>query len=302
MLDVRIETFLELCHTMSYTKTAEHLFITQPAVTQHIQFLEKKYGVKLFEYRSKTLSLTRAGEALREMSMQMKVNSIAVSERLRMLQGKKESLKIGATKSIGDYIMPCILSDFIFIHPEAEVSLCVNNTRELLQELESGKIDAAFVEGFFSRNSYESRVLSHVPFFAVCGKNHPFSQGQVSFEKLTQETLFLREPGSGTRQIAMQILNEHNIALDDFHAVTEISSFAVIGELVRNNQGITFAYETVTKDWIEKGYVVPVSIEDFSAARAFRYVFTKNSLREQELLNFYQFCKDGSYFKSMPSI
>ena len=104
MLDFRLFTFLTLCETMSYTKAADRLHLTQPAVTQHVKYLEREFGAPLFHYASKSLSLTPEGELLRQYAVAVRADS----EKLRELIGKKKKrnrkLVFGATLTIGEYL------------------------------------------------------------------------------------------------------------------------------------------------------------------------------------------------------
>ena len=121
MLDFRMETFLTLCRTMNYTRTAEVLHITQPAVTQHIQYLQKHYGVKLFLYHDKRLTLTDAGQALRSAVLTMEHDEQELKRRLPLLEKGKARLRLGATLTVGEYALPSHLSRYMKAYPEVEV-------------------------------------------------------------------------------------------------------------------------------------------------------------------------------------
>ena len=97
MLDFRIDTFLAVCRSMNFTRAAEELHITQPAVSQHIRYLEKSYGVKLFDYQGKRLSLTTAGEALFSAAVTMKHDDLFLKKQLPMLGRGQKNLVLGAT-------------------------------------------------------------------------------------------------------------------------------------------------------------------------------------------------------------
>ena len=109
MLDFRMETFLVVCKAMNFTHAAEALHITQPAVSHHIHTLEEIYGVRLFEYRGKKLSLTRAGQELRQAAVTMKHDVQFLKERLNRLSDGENALAFGATLTIGEFVMPAPL-------------------------------------------------------------------------------------------------------------------------------------------------------------------------------------------------
>lgn len=136
MLDPRWNTFLVLCETMNYTRAAERLCLTQPAVTHHIHYLEDHYGCRLFSYEGKVLRLTEAGVKLREYTRSLAYNSRKVEE--SMMAPKPLSLRIGASKTIGEFVVAPKVERFLRDYPEASFSLIVDNTQVLLRMLEAG--------------------------------------------------------------------------------------------------------------------------------------------------------------------
>ena len=155
MLDFRIETFLCVCDCMNYTKASEILHITQPAVSQHIHYLEKYYGTKLFTIQGKKLKITSEGEILKRVSLKMKNDELRLKEHFLDMSKIFNELKFGATKTVGDFVIPNILSNYLFEYPDTHVSIKVANTKELLKCLEEGELDFALIEGYFSKREYD---------------------------------------------------------------------------------------------------------------------------------------------------
>ena len=141
-----METFLTVCQCMNFTRASEKLNITQPAVSQHIRFLEKHYNTKLFRYEGKKLQLTGAGEILRNASLTMKHDELSIQDEMLKAEEEKE-LRFGATRTVGDALMGNILERYLRKYPEARIHMEVDNTRELLLRLDEGEIDFALVEG-----------------------------------------------------------------------------------------------------------------------------------------------------------
>ena len=148
MLDFRMETFLAVCQCMNFTRASEQLNITQPAVSQHIRFLEKHYNTKLFRYEGKKLRLTGAGEILRNASLTMMHDEISMQSEMQKSE-EAEEIRFGATRTVGDTLMGGILEKYLREYPDADIHMVVENTRELLERLDDGRIDFALVEGFF---------------------------------------------------------------------------------------------------------------------------------------------------------
>ncbi len=244
-MDQRLETFLMLCATMNYRKAAEQLHLTQPAVTKQIQALEALYGVRLFTYDSRKLRKTAQGETLEIYAISQRYQDEELRRALK--RQEKTSLRIGATKSIGDYILPPQIGRFLQ-EPDNELFFTVDNTAHLLAQLEGGELDFVVLEGIFDKSRYESFLLRSEPYIGVCAKGHPFAGREVAMTELFSERLILREPGSGTRNILERELQQCGYTVEAFHANICISSFKLIRDLVRAGQGVSFLYEAVVKD------------------------------------------------------
>ena len=142
MLDFRIFTFLEVCKQMNFTKAAKKLNITQPAVSQHIRWLEKEYGIKLFEMEGKKLSLTEEGDLFRNAAMTFQHDEMYLKHKIQEIKKGKRRSYFGAALTIGDFILPRAAAEFIKMHPDTEVSIRIANTEDLF---ESAQIRARLI-------------------------------------------------------------------------------------------------------------------------------------------------------------
>ena len=274
MIDTRIETFLTLCRVMNYRKTAELLNMTQPAVTQHIHFLEEQYGCKLFSYDRRTLTMTKEAELLQKYAENVLYQEKKLKAELEHSEGV--SLSIGATKTIGEYVIDKHISAFLS-EPKNSISVNVENTETLLSELSAGKLDFALIEGYFDKSRYCSRLYRKETFIGLCGKNHPFANKTVPIDKIWRENLILREEGSGTRDILGQLLTEHNHSFAEFERVTTISNFGLIAKLLENNNCITFAYRAVGEN---NNVLAEFRVKGWDVFREFNYVYLDTPFSE----------------------
>ena len=231
-MDQRLETFLTVCATMNYRKAAEQLHLTQPAVTKQIQALEALYGVRLFTYDSRKLRKTPQGETLEIYAISQRYQDEELRRALK--RQEKTSLRIGATKSIGDYILLPQIIRFLK-EPDNELFFTVDNTAHLLAQLEGGELDFVVLEGIFDKSRYESFLL-------------------VPMDELFSERLILREPGSGTRKILERELMQCGYTVEAFRANICISSFKLIRHLVSEGCGVSFLYEAVVKNDAQFGH------------------------------------------------
>ena len=125
---------------MNFTRASEQLNITQPAVSQHIRFLEKHYNTKLFHYEGKKLRLTGAGEILRNASLTMMHDEISMQSEMQKSE-EAEEIRFGATRTVGDTLMGGILEKYLREYPDADIHMVVENTRELLERLDEKKAE-----------------------------------------------------------------------------------------------------------------------------------------------------------------
>ncbi len=293
MLDYRYETFLVLSKLGSFTKTAQYLHITQPAVSQHIKYLEEYYGGKLFYYEGKSLMLTERGKLLNDFAITMSSDSQRIKELLCNKNIQNLPLRFGATLSIGEYIMPKILSKLIKKHVNLKITMLVDNTQVLLEKLRDGRINFVFLEGFFDKSKYDSEVFSVENFIPICSPKFPLANKTITFNEIFNHRLIIRENGSGTRRIFEQILLEHNSTLENFQNIAVVGNMNAIKQLVLNSLGITFLYKAVVEDELLNNEICEINIDQFAAKRDFSFVFLKNSLNKVEYLNWLKFFKEA---------
>ena len=168
MLDFRMDTFLAVCRHRNYTRAAEELNITQPAVTQHIQYLQSYYGVKLFSYQNKRLALTEEGELLRNAALCMLHDEEKLKRDVKDLRLGRRSIRFGATLTIGEYLLPERLAAYMKRNPRVDVHMLVENTQILLRMINDGELDFAVVEGYFRKSEYDYIIWSQEPYVCVC--------------------------------------------------------------------------------------------------------------------------------------
>lgn len=291
MLDFRHETFLTLCSCRSYTKAAEILHLTQPAVSQHMKHLEELYGCRLIDTSNRKIRLTQQGEQLREFAMTVFSDAKHFKENIQSPQTAPMQFSFGATLSIGEYVMPGILSRLLNRYPDLKIHMSVANTQVLLERLNSGELDFIVVEGLFDQSQYDSTLFSLERFVPVCSPKSELAQGAASFKKLTESRLILREQGSGTREIFENILQKNNYSLHAFQKVIEIGNMAAIKKMVADDLGITFLFEVAGRKEIEEGRLAVIHIPGFSEQREFNFVLLKDSYFRSRYLTIYELLK-----------
>lgn len=291
MLDFRVNTFIELCRTKNYTKTAENLHMTQPAVTQHIKYLEDFYSCKLFNYDKRILKMTEQGKMLYKYLLTLISDEKKVKEDILELNTSNRVLRLGATLTIGEYIVPKILEKISEEYPHIDINIMVKDTTELLEELKKGSIEFALVEGFFEKTDFDSYVFAKEKFVGICSKESEFANKKCSFVDLLDKRLILREKGSGSRGIFEKILYDNNLSIKNFKNRYEIENINVIKELVKKDAGISFIYKKAVSKEIEEEKIAIIDIKGRVEEREFNFVFLKNSFHKKEYKNWYSIIK-----------
>ena len=291
-----MKTFLAVCRQKNYTRAAEELNITQPAVTQHIQYLQDYYGVKLFVYANRQLTLTREGELLREAAIAMYHNEEKLKRDFSDLQAGHRSLRFGATRTIGEYVIPLQLAHFMKENPQVRIHMVVENTEKLLGMVDDGSLDFAIVEGFFRKSEYDCMLWSREPFICVCAPDYPLPSPNPTLEDLMGERLIFRSSGSGSREVLVRTLEQQNRHLSDFKSLVEISDLYAIKEMVRTGCGITFLYRRAAEKELAEGTLIQVPVRDLDIRHEFNFIWRKNSIFEQEFRDYCrQLFPEGSW-------
>ena len=282
MLDFRIETFLSVCRHMSFTAASEELHITQPAVSQHIRFLEKTYGCPLFLRDGKRIALTPAGKVLLRTMGSLRNDEKALVRRMQEAGSQGKTLVFGATRTTGEYAILPALSQYLKQHPDVNVQVRYGNTQMLVDLLHAGEIDFALVEGYVSLDDFDILVDRVEPYLPVCAKGHVFQKPVSSLRDLLGERLLIREKGSGTREILEKYLSAFNLSVSDFSHYAQVENMHSIVGLLLQDCGIAFVYQAAVQDLLKEGKVKVIPISDFQMHHEFTFIWSKNSCFAQK--------------------
>lgn len=282
MLDFRIQTFLSACKHMNFTSAADELHITQPAVSQHIRYLEQLYNTQLFIREGKKIELTMAGKILLSTMTVLRNDERAMIKRMQQCNNIKKKLTFGVTMTIGEYVIATPLARYLKKHPETDIHIKSGNTSELLELLHNGDLDFALVEGYFKPDDYETIVYQANNFIPVCAASHSFAKETIELKDLLQERLILREMGSGSREILVKNLSVHDIDVTDFASTVIVENMHTIVNLLVQDCGITFLYEAAVREELKQGIVKPIPLPSFHMTHDFTFLWNKGSAFSEE--------------------
>ncbi len=290
MLDFRIQTFLAVYKYKSYTKAAEHLNLTQPAVSQQIQHLENEYGSKLIEYSSRTLKLTLAGELFLKYCMNAAVNESMLTKKINEAKRGSKSLSFAATMTIGEFTLESVIAEFTQKFSAHSITMYVDNTQAVTDMLHEGSIMFALVEGLFSKTDFKSRLYKMARFIAVASCENPLAlKKEVQLDELLDHRLIIREKGSGSREILERGLFDKNFTLESFESTIEIGNVNIMKTLVKSSDAVSFMYEDCVRKEIKEGSLKEIKISGFDIMREFNFIYVENDIINEELDEYYEF-------------
>jgi DNA-binding transcriptional LysR family regulator len=208
-----LSVFFAIAETGSLTASARRLHISQPALSRELKIFEDRLGVALFERHPKGMRLTQAGEVLREYARRLfeleRAAEAAVGEIVGATRGR---LAIGASNTIGTYVLPSVLAAFRRERPEVRVSLFVGNTEQVSQGVVDMRFMLGFIEGPLHLKGLRTVIFERDEIAPVASPDHAlFRKRHLSAADLSGEPLLVREPGSGTRELIADTLRRHGI-------------------------------------------------------------------------------------------
>lgn len=288
MQDIKIETFITVCEYQNFTKASDRLGLTQPAVSRQMKSLEDYYGVPLFHFEGKKFFLTQAGKTLYHFAKNMQNDEMKLKKQLK--EPAVFPLHLGSTPTPGEFLLPNILSSYLKKYPTPNVSLIIQNTEFLLEQLNNGKIDLAIVEGNFPKKEYEYVLFSNQNYLPICAFHQifPETKSQIPIENLLSQTLIIREPGSGNREILEYSLKRQNLSLSDFSSIIETNHIQVQKSLVQQGCGIAFLFEAAIE---AENNFQKIPVFGFPLQHEFNIIWRKNSFFQetyQQLAQYFQ--------------
>lgn len=243
MFDFRLKVFYTVAKRLNFTKAAAELFITQPAVTKHIHELENHFKTSLFERSgNKKIILTVAGETLLQHTERLfEVYRGLEHDMSLLIQNHSGILRIGASTTVAQYVIPGILAQFHQKFKDVTVNLIAGNTEDIEQALLNKELDLGIVEGF-SRNPqirYDEFLDDEI--VLVSSYTNPFiKKDTIKPAELRKYNLLLREPGSGTLEVIAHALKTHHIKLSDLNVEMQLGSTESIKSYLLHSNCLAF--------------------------------------------------------------
>jgi len=274
MIDIRLYTLLAVVEFKSYTRAAEHLSLTQPAVTQHIKQLEKELDIKIFTRVGKEIKPTNEGNIV----IQYARRNIALYERMKqsILDERRHvrRLTVGITHTAESNAVAEVLGRYSCKNPGTTITIISDSINNLYNMLKNYEIDLAVVEGKVRDPSINSLLLDTDALMLVVSNNNPLAKkSMVTINELKKQPLILRRPSSGTRNLFAAHLESKNMSLDDFNVILEVDNIATIKDLIKRDIGVSVLARSACLDELKKGKIAVLPIENLSMIREINILY-----------------------------
>jgi DNA-binding transcriptional LysR family regulator len=272
----RLTVFRLVAERLSFTQAAELLHVSQPAVTSHVKALEQELGARLFERAGGAVRLTPAGERLQVYAAEVNRLAQQALGDIGGLNGEERGrLRLGASTTIAQYLLPRLLGEFVQLHPRVDLSVVSANTAQIVARLLAGESDLGLIEGPAGSNDVKVDKFVDDEIAVIVPAGHPFAAlpaHGASLADLAGEPLLMREPGSGTRRVVENALRDAGIATRDLRIVMELDSTEAIKSGVEAGLGVGFVSRWALRDPQARAFRT-VRVAGLTIQRSFQFVY-----------------------------
>lgn len=284
MFDFRLKVFFIVAQRLNFTKAAEELFISQPAVSKHVKEIEKHYQCALFERNGNTLKLTAKGEMLKKYAARILALYQEMDSEIHFLNEKHHGLiHIGASTTASQYVLPGFLASFKKNYPHIALEVKTDNTEKIENLLLNNTIDIGVVEGKSRRNS-----LEYTPFkkdeLVLCTKASTLSKPVLEISELRGLPFIIREKGSGTLEIIRSALLKNNLKLDELHVEMTLENNESIKSYLQHSNAFAFISISAIIEELKNNKLKIIDVEGLTIERYYYVVIRQETQNQTTLL------------------
>jgi DNA-binding transcriptional LysR family regulator len=293
-VDHSLLVFVAVAEEKSFTRAAEKLHISQPAISQHVQALEQQLDVKLFDRTSRFVRLNKAGEVAYHHARQILNLYTQMEQLIRDLKEEANGgLSIGASFTFGEYVLPHLLAEFRDQYPKIVPTISIGNTQTVVGLVARGELDIGVIEGkTIQENGVQVEAFAGDTVVIVASSRHSLSQQKsVSVEELSGEQWIVRESGSGTREITDLVLKTYGISPK---TLVEYNSTQIIKESVLAGLGVSILSRWVIRKELEDKTLLAIPFPKDPIERHFSVVLRSSGFQTKATQLFRNFLFDPS--------
>ncbi len=291
MLSDSLKVFITVADKKNFSKAAKALNLTQPAISFQIQTLEQYYQTKLFDRINRHVKLTETGELLHEYALSMNDLQSELERKMQQLTGHvKGQLMIGASRTVGEYVLPYVICKFKEDYPDVDVTLEIYNTKHVEEKVMGRYLDIGLVESeirhkeLFFQNILSDELVLVVP------KDHRWANTQeISVSELKGEPFIIREAGSGSRLVFEQALIDAEFDVEDLNVIMEIGSITSIKSAIINGLGVAVMSRWAVRDLEQAGIAHTVHIKDLKLERPFSIILNQGNFESEACNKFIRY-------------
>jgi DNA-binding transcriptional LysR family regulator len=291
----RLKVFRVVAQHLNFRRAAEELLLTQPAVTQQIKALEEEYGVSLFDRAGGRISLTSSGKLLLPYAEQLKALSDASFEAIAKNAGiHAGQLTLGASQTIGQYLLPNFVARFLQVNPRVEISAISGNTDEILEALVAHKIQLSMIEGPALRTDIRVVPFLEDHMVLVVPAGHEWADLEIGLEDFVQAPLVTREIGSGSRRVIENALQEAGQTRKDLKVTMALDSTEGLLSAVEAGLGVTFVSRWAVRNQLALGTLKLARVRGLNISRMFSMAYPAGPEPTGNAGAFFQFIMEQS--------
>jgi DNA-binding transcriptional LysR family regulator len=292
MADRRLQVFHAVAKQSSFTKAAETLFMTQPAVTFQIKQLEEHFNTRLFDRGHGKISLTPAGEVVLDYAERILSLSAELDTRISELTGEIQGLLlIGASMTIAEFMLPRVLGEFKSAYPGVKARLTVANSETIEHGVAAHSLDIGLIEAPSHLPSLSTEECCEDELQVVCSPAHPLAKlKSVTPKQLLQHAYISREPGSGTREVTDSYFRHAGFAPEELNTVMELGSPDAIKGVVETGLGFAVMSKVIVAKEKQLGVLVALPLTP-KLTRTLSLVYPKEKFRSRLVSSFVEFSK-----------
>ncbi len=292
MSDRRLQVFQTVARLLSFTKAAEALHMTQPAVTFQIRQLEEYFNTRLFDRTHNRISLTPAGETVAAYTDRIFELYNEMENSVREMTGEiRGAVTLGASATVAEYLLPALLGKFKAEYPDVKVRLKVSNTEGIVAMIENNVIDLGIVEAPVNNKHLNVEVCLTDQLVVVAPKGHEFAgRESVTIQEVARMPFICREEGSGTREVIIEYLLQHGGSEDQLDICLELGSPEAIKGAVEAGMGISILSLVSISKELQLGTLCSIPLSP-PLERPFSFIRQRQKFRYramEELLRFAQ--------------
>lgn len=277
MLDSKVDTLLSVAETLSFTRSAEALSLTQPAVSHHVKALEKELNVTLFARKGKEIQLTEEGETVVKYARRMRSLVTTMKQALEDERHSVHRLTIGVTPTAEHNIISQVLAMYCREQPGLHITIISDSIKNIYDKLRVYELHLAVVEGSIIDKNYNSILLDTDYLVVAVANGNPLSKkSMVTLDELKQQKLILRLPDSGTRALFESNLRSSGESIDNFNVILEVDNNSTIKELVQADFGVSIISKSACLQDVRKNKFKILPLENLSMIRKIHIVYRKD--------------------------